>query len=159
VLVAAGKGFQLLTTSCTGCDTSVYNGTAVKMDASSFSNASLKGNFEYMYVKWTSSQNSTAASSLGRLTFDGVSKVKGSGTFVEGADVGSFNLAGTYSVNSDGRGSLIVTDQLNESFTFSLVINSANALTSVGKGVQLMVTGCNSCNLTGAVRTGTATKQ
>ncbi|MGB9071913.1 MAG: hypothetical protein WCC22_04530 [Terriglobales bacterium] len=159
VLDAAGKGFQGLTTSCTGCDTSVYSYTAVKMGASSFSSASLKGNFEWMLTKWTSSQNSTAACSLGRLTFDGVSKVKGTGTDVSGSGIQSSNWAGTYSVNPYGSGSVTVTDQYNNSFTIAFVLNSANPTTSVAKGAQLMVTACNTCGITGAVNTGTATKQ
>jgi len=161
VLNAAGKGFQAVQIDCSpspACTSNdVYTATAVKMGASWFSNASLKGNFEWMFVNWTSSQFHTAVGVVGRLTFDGVSKVKGSITGKEGWDVGSLNFAGTYSVNSDGSGSMTMTDEYNESFIFSFVINSATA-TSVGKGFQFMLTGGNCCSLTG-IRTGTGTKQ
>lgn len=159
VLDAAGKSFQGLTTSCTGCDTSVYSYTAVKMGASSFSNASLKGNFEFMTLKWTSSQNPEAENSLGIVTFDGIGKVKVSSTMNHAGQVQSLKQAGTYSVNSNGSGSLTVTDQNNDSFTIAFVINSANPTTSAGKGLQYMVTGCNTCQFTGWVANGTATKQ
>ena len=155
VLDSAGKSFQFLQTSCTGCggtSTDVDEGTATAMGASSFSNASLKGSYEWLALKWTSSQNSNAAVRVGTATFDGVSNVNTAGTQVIAGQASSYSASGTYSVNSDGSGSMNMTDKSGGTFTVSLVINTA------GKGFQHMIT-ASSGDFTGYVSDGTATKQ
>ena len=103
-------------------------------------------------VKWTSSQSSNAVNTLGILTFDGISKVTASLTSDSAGTVTKVNASGTYSVSSDGGGSLTVTDKQNNSGTISFVINSA------GKGSQLMLTACSS-GCSNEVVAGTATHQ
>jgi len=156
---SGGKSAQILTTSCTGCSntTDIYSGTAIAMGASSFSNASLKGSYEWNMEEWTSSQSPTAQCRLGTMTFDGVGKVTSSGTLNTGGTVASYAGSGTYSVNSDGSGTINLVSK-SGNLTISFVVNSASATGLGAKGLQQMVT-AYSGSLTGYVNDGTATKQ
>jgi len=151
VLDAAGKGFQMILTNCSGgCGTDVISGTAVAMGGSSFSNASLKGPFEFLTTRWTTSQDSNAHTSVGILTFNGVGKVKASVTTDDAGTVKTIKATGTYSVNSDGSGSLALQGT-SGSASFAFAIDSA------GKGAQLLKTSVSGDGTT--VDTGTATHQ
>jgi hypothetical protein len=149
VLDSGGKSFQFVQTSCTYCgsNTDVNAGTAVKMGASTFSNASLKGNYEWMVTKWTNAQDAGAGVALGVMTFDGAGNVKGSWTDVYDGNVNSFTFTGTYSVDSGGDG--LIADQSGDTL-FVFVVNSANSTGLGARGLQL---------LTARVYSGTATKQ
>ncbi len=150
VLDAKGNGFQVILTNCqNGCGTNVLSGTAVATGGSSFSNASLKGGYEFLSVTWTSSQNSNAQNDLGILTFDGAGKVKASLTEDKAGKVTTIKANGTYSVNSDGSGSMKLTAKQG-STTFAFAISSA------GKGSQLITTASGGSN---PVQSGTTTKQ
>lgn len=139
VLDPSGKSFQFVQTSCTYCgNTDVNAGTAVRMGASSFSNASLKGNYEWMMTKWTNAQDSGAGVGLGLMTFDGAGKVKGSWTDVYNGNVNTFTFAGAYSVDSGGDGSMTWTDQNGDTVTFVFTVNSASATGIGAKGLQLV---------------------
>jgi hypothetical protein len=150
VINSSGNGFQMLQTTCTNCGGNVFSGSGLATKETSFSNASLKGGFEFLMVKWTSSQNSNAENGLGILTFDGVGTVKASLTEDNAGKVTTITASGTYSVNSDGSGSLILTATGKKSITVAFAINSAN------KGFQFLQTKGGG---TGAVKTGTATHQ
>lgn len=148
VIDAKGKGFQMMLTICNnGCGNNVLIGTAVATGGTSFSNASLKGAHELLTTQWTSSQNSNAQIDLGILTFDGAGKVKASVTQDSAGKVTTIKATGTYSVNSDGSGSLMLTSKQG-SITFAFAIDSA------GKGLQIIkaVSG-------DSVQSGTTTQQ
>jgi hypothetical protein len=133
VIDAKGNGFQMmLTSNCKGgCGTSIMSGTAVATGGSSFSNASLKGGYESLFVTWTSTQNPSAENDLGIFTFDGAGKVTASLTQDFAGKVTTIKASGTYSVNSDGSGSMTLTAKQG-SITLAFAINSA------GKGSQLI---------------------
>ena len=146
VINAAGKGFQIMCTNCGG-DPNVLSATAVATGGSSFSNASLKGNYEFLSTQWPTPQDSNAQNDLGILTFDGVSKVKASITQNAAGNVTIIKASGTYSVNSDGSASFTLTAKTGS-------ITNVFAVDSGGKGFQLIkaVSG-------GSVQSGTATHQ
>jgi len=146
VINAAGKGFQIMCTNCDG-DPNVLGATAVASGGSSFSNASLKGNYEFLSTQWPTPQDASAENDLGILTFDGVGKVKATITENAAGKVTIIKASGTYAVKSDGSGSFTVTAKTG-SITIAFAIDSA------GKGFQLIkaVSG-------GAVQSGTATHQ
>jgi len=132
VIDAKGKGFQMLLTVCNnGCGTSVLAGTGLATGGTSFSNASLKGAQEFLTTTWTSTQNSNAQVDIGILTFDGAGNVKASVTQDSAGKVTIIKASGTYSVNSDGSGSIVLTSKQG-SITFAFAIDAA------GKGLQLI---------------------
>jgi len=128
VIDAKGNGFQMILTSS---GTDILSGTAVATGGSSFSNASLKGGYESLFVNWTSAQNASTENDLGIFTFDGVGKVTASLTQDRAGKVTTVKASGTYSVNSDGSGSMTLTAKQG-SITLAFAINSA------GKGSQLI---------------------
>ena len=135
VLNSAGKSFQFVQTSCTYCgNTDVAAGTGIAMGASSFSNASLKGNYEWMLTKWNGPDVA-----LGVIAFDGIGNVKGSFTEVSGANPQTSKFTGTYSVYPHGDGTLTITDQNGSTVTFVIVVNSASSTGLDVKGLQLLV--------------------
>jgi len=157
VVDSAGKSIQILTTSCSGCSetTDVYSGTAYAMGASSFTNASLEGTYEWNMEKWTSSQSPTAVCRVAAMTFDGVGKVTFSGTANTGGTVASYTGSGTYSVNSDGSGTINLVFESGSSLILSIVVNSASATGLGAKGLQHL----NTASTIGYINAGTATKQ
>ena len=146
VINAAGKGFQIMCTNCDG-DPNVLSATAVAAGGSSFSNASLKGAYEFLSTQWPTPQDANAENDLGILTFDGAGKVNASITENAAGKITIIKASGTYSVNSDGSGSFTLTVKTGS-------ITNAFAIDSGGKGFQLIkaVSG-------GAVQSGTATHQ
>jgi hypothetical protein len=158
VLDSSGKGFQFVQTSCNGCGdtTDVSTGTAVAMGASSFTNASLKGNYEWLTAKWASEGGPNAEVELGTMIFDGKGNVKGSSTDDYAGTVSSLTFTGTYTVNSDGSGSMTLTANGTYITTDAFVINTASSTGLGAKGLQLLNTYTPG---TSGVRCGTATKQ
>ncbi|HXR14681.1 MAG TPA: hypothetical protein VN777_00620 [Terriglobales bacterium] len=146
VINAKGKGFQIMCTNCDG-DPNVLSATAIASGGSSFSNASLKGAYEFLTTQWPTPKDSNAQNELGILTFDGVGKVNASITENVAGNVTIIKASGTYSVNSDGSGSFTLTPKTG-SITYVFAIDNA------GKGFQLIeaVSG-------GSVQSGTATHQ
>jgi hypothetical protein len=146
VINAGGKGFQIMCTNCSG-DPNVLSATAVASGGSSFSNASLKGTFEFLSTQWPTPQDSNAQNDMGILTFDGAGKIKASITQNVAGTVTIIKASGTYSVNSDGSGSFTLTPKTG-SLTYVFAIDSG------GKGFQFIkaVSG-------GSVQSGTATHQ
>lgn len=140
VLDSASRSFNFVQTSCTFCgsNTDVNAGTAIKMGASSFSNASLKGRYELMMTKWTNAQDPGAGVTLCVMTFDGAGNVKGSGTDVYDGNVNSFTFSGTYSVYSGGDGNMTWTDQSGNTVTFAFTVNSVSLTGLAARGLQLV---------------------
>jgi hypothetical protein len=128
-------------------DPNVLSATAVASGGSSFSNASLKGAYEFLSTQWPTPQDSNAQNDLGILTFDGTGKIKASITENAAGKVTIIKASGTYSVNSDGSGSFTLKPKTG-SVTYVFAIDSA------GKGFQLIeaVSG-------GPMQSGTATHQ
>jgi len=159
VLNSGGKGFQMVLTSCPFCgnDTDDDAGTAIAMGATSFSNASLKGSYEFMSAKLTYAQDENASINLGAGTCDGAGKIKGSGINVFAGTPQSFTYTGTYSVNSDGSGSMTITTPDGSWVTSAFVINSASSTGLGAKGLQTLKTAESSGSM--SVESGTATKQ
>jgi hypothetical protein len=150
VLDAKGKGFQMILTNCqNGCGSGVLSGTAVATGGTSFSNASLKGGYEFLTAKWPSQQSASAQNDLGIFTFDGAGNVKASITEDKAGKVTTITASGNYSVNSDGSGSMSLTGTQG-SFTFAFAINTA------GKGSQLIMTTGGGGD---TVQSGTITQQ
>jgi hypothetical protein len=146
VINAAGKGFQMMCTNCGG-DPNVLSATAVATGGSSFRNASLNGNYEFLSTQWPTPQHSNAENDLGILTFDGAGKIKASITENAAGKITIIKASGTYSVNSDGSGSFTLTAKTGS-------ITNVFAIDSAAKGFQLIkaVSG-------GAVQSGTTTHQ
>jgi hypothetical protein len=161
VLDSGGESFKILVTSCTTyCQTGVdvSTGTAIAMGASSFSNAGLDGSYQWDMEKWTSSTSPIAQILLATATFDGIRKVTLSGTERTGGTVSTYSASGTYSVSTNGSGSMEMPDKSGDTFTISFVLNSA-ATTGLGAtGVQHMLT-AYSGDFGGYVNDSTATKQ
>ena len=107
----------------------------------------MKGAQELLTTQWTSSQNSNAQIDLGILTFDGAGNVKASVTQDSAGKVTTIKATGTYSVNSDGSGSLMLTSKQG-SITFAFAIDAA------GKGMQLIKSVSGD-----SVQSGTTTQQ
>jgi hypothetical protein len=118
--------------------------------AESFSNATLNGSYETLLSVWTSVENVTNQGLLGILTFDGVSKVTGSFTINTGGTITTDTFSGNYAVNSNGTGSITLTDSLGNALDLALVINSD------GSNLQLLQTNPNGST---AVMNGTARAQ
>jgi hypothetical protein len=152
-LNTGGKGFQFLITNCNGtCANAVESGIALASGATSFSNASLKGPFGVLTNTWTPTSTVPADASIGIVSFDGVSKVTATITDNTAGSVITTTSSGTYSVNSDGSGTLSLTNKKGNTITVAIVINSA------GRQIQYVATSCGS-TCTNEVQSGTAIHQ
>lgn len=135
VVDSAGKTFKFVQTSCTYCgNTDVAEGTGVAMGASSFSNASLKGSYEWMLTKWKKPDVA-----LGVMVFDGIGAVKGSFTEVSAGGTKTSTFTGTYSFSPYGDGMITITDPNGTATNLVGVLNSANPAGLDAKGLQLLV--------------------
>lgn len=143
----------MVQTTCHGtCNNDVNTGVAVAQQGTTFSNASLKGSFSFLTNTWTPTSTIPADASIGIVSFDGVSKVTGSLTNNAAGVVTKDTSSGTYSVNSDGSGTLSLTDKKGNTTTVAFVINTA------GKQIQYLVTSCNGA-CANYVQSGTAIHQ
>ena len=150
---SGGKGFQILQTSCHDtCNNDVNTGIALAQQGTSFSNASLKGAFSVLTNTWTPTSTIPADANIGIVTFDGVSKVTASITSNAAGEGTANKSSGTYSVNSDGSGTLSLTNKDGQTTTVAFVINTA------GKQFQYLLTSCiGACG--NYVQSGTAIHQ
>ncbi len=116
-----------------------------------FNNGSLKGSYGFQVAKWTSDSSNNAEITLGLVTFDGAGNVSGSDTDNDAGSVTTATFSGTYSVKSNGTGSMSITSS-GHKVTLALVIDGS------GKNLQLMETDCKSrpCD---SISSGTAVAQ
>ncbi len=150
-LNSAGKGFQILQTSCHDtCNNDVNTGVAVAQQGTSYSNASLKGAFGFLTNTWTPTSTVTAEAGVGFVNFDGVSKVTASITDNQAGSVVTFSESGSYSVSPNGSGTLSLTNSKNGQITTASFV-----ITSAGKQLQYLITSCGS-SCANEVQSGTA---
>jgi hypothetical protein len=138
---AVAKGLQVLKVNGSTSETHVSAGAAIATGLSgSATAANLKGTYSFLLNIWTLG---TQQAILGTFSFDGVSKVtltytqqQGPGSTTKGTG------SGTYSVNTDGSGSMILTLSNGNSATEDFVINSVSG--GVAKGFQTLETDSSS---------------
>jgi len=153
---AAGvaQGVQLLRTDDTSNE--VTSGTALLQSttAGKYTVASLKGNFALQYNPWTDDASLSEDGGVGIFSFDGKGNVKGSVTIMFGGGKFGGPVKATYTVNSDGSGT--ITGIGKHSLQIAFVLNTVAA--GQAKGLQFLDTntGDGSGNL---VITGNALKQ
>lgn len=140
---SSAKTLQLLQTNPNG-DTAVMTGTATAQGSGGFSNASLKGRYAVLETSWiTTSDSASSPVPIGVVavvTFDGAGKVSSfSNTTANGVSK-SGSSQGTYSVKSDGTGTVNLTDKKGNLSTFTAVINSS------GNGFQFFWANCKCGN-------------
>ena len=153
---AAGvaQGVQLLETDDTNNE--VISGTAVLQSttAGKYTAASLKGNFALQYNPWTNDASLAEDGGVGIFSFNGKGNIKGSVTIMFGGGKFGGPVKATYTVNSDGSGT--VTGIGKHSLQIAFVLNSVAA--GQAKGLQFLDT--NTGDGTGnLVITGNALKQ
>jgi hypothetical protein len=137
---AAGlaHGMQLLVTNENS--NVVDSGTAFLQSTTpaTYTLASVKGNLGFQINKWTADVNASQDGIVGIFSFDGAGKIKGSYNEVNGGVLKTGTFTGTYTVNSDGSGSMsLIVGTDNPQLAFAL--NNATP-TSPAKGLQLLQT-------------------
>jgi len=101
-----------------------------------FNNGSLKGSYGFLMAKWTSTSSESAWNVVGVMTFDGAGDLSGSFTENKAGSVDTGTFTGTYSVKSNGTGSMSFTSSNGGNVTLALVIDASS------KNLQLMETDC-----------------
>jgi hypothetical protein len=138
--VAAGKakGAQCLVTELNGHSLGDYTltGIVLSAQATKFSNASLKGSYSFLTNLWTANVSTSEFAMVGVLTFNGAGTVTGSYTSVTDGVVQTEALGGTYTVNSDGTGTITFTTGSTAQFAITL----SSIAAKVAHGVQLLQT-------------------
>jgi hypothetical protein len=120
-----------------GALTFVTTALALSAQAAGFSKASLKGSYSFLVNKWTADVNSNQGAEVGVVTFDGAGNVTESYTSINGGVVQTGTNSGTYTVNSNGTGTINWTDGHQTAIT----LNSTAA--KVAHGVQMLATDDN----------------
>ena len=109
-------------------------GLALSAQAATFNNASLKGSYSFLTSLSTADVNTPQFAMVGVMTFDGAGNVTGSYTSILHDTVQSGALGGTYSVSSNGTGTITLTTGSNAQF--AIVLNSTTA--KIAHGLQLL---------------------
>lgn len=104
--------------------------------AATFGDASLKGSYSFLTSLATANASTNQFAMVGVLAFDGAGNVTGSYTSISSATVHSGSLGGTYSVKSDGTGTITFTT--GSTAVFAIVIDSTTA--GLAHGLQLLET-------------------
>ena len=104
--------------------------------AASFNNASVKGSYSFLINLRTANASTNQFAMVGVLTFNGAGSVKGSYTSISSDTVQTGNLGGTYSVASNGTGTMKFTT--GSTAQFAITINSTVA--GLAHGLQLLQT-------------------
>jgi hypothetical protein len=122
----------------------VISGTAVLQSttAATCSVASLKGNLSWQANKWTADVNDAQEGAVGTFIFDGKGNVKGVWTTMYGGVLQTGTLAGPYTVNSDGSGSMTLTSSSGYVSQDAFVLNNKPPL-GTAKGLQFLQTNTN----------------
>lgn len=106
--------------------------------AATFSNASLKGTYSFLNNLTTANLGTNQFAMVGVLAFDGAGNVTGSYTSISLDTVQTGTLGGTYSVMSNGTGTMIVTFTPGSTAHFAITLNSTAA--KIAHGLQLLQT-------------------
>ena len=88
--------------------------------AATFSDASVKGSYGFLTSLTTANASTNQFAMVGVMSFDGAGNVTGSYTSISHDAVLSGSLAGTYSVNSNGTGTITLTSGSTAQFTITL---------------------------------------
>ena len=138
---AAGvaKGISLLRTDNNYPSDASESGTAVLQSttAVTFSLASLKGSMSILVNQWQVSSSEDTIVGIG--TFSGTGTVKGSSTARTNGVEENRTATGTYTVNSDGSGSITLNVSDGTTEVLAFVLNTVSS-TSPAKGMQLLQT-------------------
>jgi len=118
-----------------------------------FNNGSLKGSYGFLAAKWTSDSSENAEGDVGVMTFDGAGNVSGSFTLNEAGNVQTATFSGTYSVQSNGTGSISLTVENKFNVTLAFVIDAST------KNFQFLQTNCGGGSCGNWVNSGTAIAQ
>jgi hypothetical protein len=127
--------------------------TALSAQAA-FNNASLKGGYSVLINRWTDNSGDNQFASVGVMTFDGAGKVSISFTSMNGGVEGTGTASGTYTVASNGSGTITFTTGSNPP-QYAIVVNSSAA--GLAKGITLMRIDTNYPS--DAIESGTAVLQ
>jgi hypothetical protein len=101
-----------------------------------YTTAAVKGSYSFLLNSWTATPGVNSAS-LGVLIFDGAGNVSGSFFQVTGSSQIQFNIQrGTYSVMSNGTGSMTLKTTASEVFFYAFAITSASG--GVAQQLQIM---------------------
>ncbi len=109
---------------------------ALSAQAATYSKASLKGSYSFLTNLWTANARTNQFAMVGILTFDGAGTVTGSYTSISSQVFRTGTLGGTYTVNSNGTGTLTFTT--GSTVQFAVTLDSTAA--KVAHGVQLLQT-------------------
>lgn len=150
VLTSVSSGvareLQLLETS-PSADSYVVAGVASAVGLSkSASAANVKGTYSFLVNLWTA-ESSAQRGLVGTATFDGVSKVTLSYTREVGGAATAHSESGTYSVDSNGSGSLVFTKENGDFVTVGFLLNSV--VSSIATGLQVLGSGGSAGVFTG----------
>jgi hypothetical protein len=110
---------------------------ALSAQATTYSKASLKGGYSFSINLWTADASTTEYAIVGVLTFSGTGTVTGSYTQGSGDVFDTGTLGGTYTVKSNGTGTITFTT--GSTAEFAIVLNSPTTA-GVAQGVQLLQT-------------------
>ena len=103
--------------------------------AKTYTLANLKGSYSFQTNEWTADPSQPIYAGNGLLTFDGKGNVKGSSSYMEsGETVQTETFTGTYTVNSDGIGTI----SLSTGTQYAFVLNTATG--AVANGLQIVQT-------------------
>ena len=112
---------------------------ALPARAATFSKASLKGGYSFLTNLWTANVSTNQFAMVGVLTFDGAGNVTGSYTSISLDTVTTGTLGGTYTVKSNGTGTITFTT--GSTAVFAITLNSTTA--GLAHGLQMLQTNDN----------------
>jgi hypothetical protein len=118
-----------------------------------FGNASVKGSYSFSLNKWTADVNAGQNGVLGVFHFDGAGNVTGSFSAMHAGTLQTGTATGTYTVNSNGAGSINLTLAPSGTVQLAIVLNTTKA--GVANSLHLLTTS----NTDNAVESGTAILQ
>jgi hypothetical protein len=108
---------------------------ALSAQATTYSKASLKGSYSFLTNLWTANASTSEFAMLGVLAFNGAGKVNGSYTSVTAGVTQTGTLAGTYTVSSNGTGTITFTTGSTAKFAIAL---DSPTTAGVAQGTQLL---------------------
>lgn len=109
---------------------------ALSAEATTYSKASLKGSYSFLTNLWTANPSTNQFAMIGVLSFNGTGTVTGSYTSISLGVFQTGTLGGTYTVNSNGTGTIAFTAGSTAQFAITLDSTAAG----VAHGVQLLQT-------------------